>query len=163
MGVVYLAEERGLGRQVAIKVLSDELADDDGLRTRFLRESRLAASINHPNILPVFHAGEASGCSYLVMPLVDGADLRTVLQEAGRLEPERAVRLVEQVASALDAAHERGLVHRDVKPANVLVERPGSGAERCYLSDFGLARRSAPETRLTASGQLVGTLPYIAP
>src|SRR3954452_22664925 len=150
MGVVYLAEEEGLGRRVAIKVLSDELADDPGLRTRFLRESRLAASINHPNILPVFHAGEAGGCSYLVMPLIDGADLRAVLQQAGRLPPERTVRVVEQVAGALDAAHEHGLVHRDVKPANVLIERPGTTGERCYLSDFGLAR-GAPDTRLTAT------------
>ncbi len=157
MGVVYLATELALERRVALKLIAPELAGDTSFRERFLRESRLAASIDHPNILPVYAAGEADGELYLATRFVDGTDLRALLA-TGSLLRERALTLVGQVADALDAAHARGLVHRDVKPGNVLVD----AADHCYLSDFGLTTQrntgGAP-----ASGRLVGSLDYLAP
>src|SRR5881396_1355733 len=148
MGVVYRATELGLDRPVALKLIAPELAGDAAFRERFLRESRLAASIDHPGILPVYAAGEADGEVYLATRYVAGTDLRATLEEDGPLTPERALPLVEQVADALDAAHERGLVHRDVKPANVLVDERG----HCYLADFGLSRRLAEQP--TSLGRL---------
>ena len=159
MGVVYRATELGLHRPVALKLIAPELAGDAAFRERFLRESRLAASIDHPGILPVYAAGEADGEVYLATRYVAGTDLRATLEEDGPLTPERALPLVEQVADALDAAHERGLVHRDVKPANVLVD----SGDHCYLCDFGLTKRLGEGGAITVAGGLAGTLDYLAP
>ena len=157
MGVVYRATELALDRPVALKLIAPELAGDAAFRERFLRESRLAASIDHAGILPVYTAGEANGELYLANRFVDGTDLRALLEQ-GPLPAERALSLVGQVADALDAAHARGLVHRDVKPGNVLVD----AADHCYLSDFGLTTQLRAGDK-TASGVLTGTLDYLAP
>jgi serine/threonine protein kinase len=133
MGMVYLAEDVALRRKVAVKVISVPVAQDGGFRARFLRESRLAA-IDHPNIIPVYEAGEEGGLLFLAMRYVDGSDLRSVIRRGGGLAAERAVEVVRQVGSALDAAHERGLVHRDVKPGNILLAR-GSRGDHAYLCD----------------------------
>ncbi len=162
MGVVYRAVQISLGRQVALKVIAGTLSDNVAFRDRFVRESRLAASLDHPNVIPVFAAGEADGVLYIAMRYVDGTDLRSLIAAEGRLEPLRAAGVIAQVASALEAAHERGLVHRDVKPANVLVASRGGG-EHVYLTDFGLTKRSASESGLTSAGEWVGTLDYVAP
>jgi Protein kinase domain len=157
MGVVYRATELALDRPVALKLIAPELTGDESFRERFLRESRLAASIDHAGILPVYAAGEVEGELYLASRYVAGTDLRS-LADDGPLAPERAIGLVGQVADALDAAHERGLVHRDVKPGNVLVD----SADHCYLSDFGLTTRRV-EGGTTATGGLAGSLDYLAP
>ena len=148
MGVVYRATQLALDRTVAVKAIAPALAQDDAYRERFQRESHLAASIDHPNVIPVYEAGEFDGTLYLIMRWVDGTDLRALVTDEGRLEPERAVRLLRPVASALAAAHRRGLVHRDVKPANVLIARgDGEDDEHVYLTDFGIARRTDSESR----------------
>jgi YVTN family beta-propeller protein len=162
MGVVYRASQISLGRTVALKVIAERFAEHDAFRDRFVRESRLAASIDHPNVIPVYAAGDEDGLLYIAMRFVDGTDLRTLLARGGPLAPRRAANVVAQVAAALDAAHERGLVHRDVKPANVLVAAPGA-ADHVYLTDFGLTKRSASDSGLTASGEWVGTIDYVAP
>ncbi len=162
MGVVYRATQLSLGRPVALKVIASGLAGEEGFRDRFGRESRLAASLDHPNVIPVYAAGEHDGVLYIAMRYVEGTDLRALIRRESRLDPLRAAGVVAQVASALDAAHERGLVHRDVKPANVLVAARGGG-EHVYLTDFGLTKRSASESSLTAAGEWVGTLDYVAP
>jgi serine/threonine protein kinase len=159
MGVVYHATDLSLDRPVALKVLAEELAKDAGFRRRFVTESKLAAALDHPNIVPIHAAGEQDGILYIAMRFVPGDDLRTLLRVAGRIEPERAVRLIAQVASALDAAHAHGLVHRDVKPANVLV----TAEDHVYLTDFGLSKRADADTQATRTGQVLGTLDYIAP
>ena len=165
MSVVYLAEHDWLQRKVALKVLAPQLADDERFRERFVRESRLAASLDHPNVIPIYEAGASGGDLFIAMRFVEGSDLRTLLHEGGALEPARAIGILRQVASALDAAHEQGLVHRDVKPANVLLARPRSSepVEHVYLSDFGLTKRSASDSAVTGTGQFVGTLDYAAP
>src|SRR6476661_10045053 len=119
MGVVYLAEQVRLRRRIALKVITPELAEDEKFRQRFERESQLAASLDHPNVIPVYEAGEADGVLFISMKYVEGRDLRAIIRAEGRLAPSRAARFVAEVAAALDAAHARGLVHRDVKPANV--------------------------------------------
>jgi serine/threonine protein kinase len=164
MSTVYLAEHAGLKRRVALKVLAAELAGDDRFRERFIRESELAASLEDPNVLPVYEAGEHDGVLFIAMRYVDGTDLRTLIHEQGPLELTRVERIVDQVANALDAAHAKGLVHRDVKPGNILVA-PGSGsrAEHAYLSDFGLSKRAASDSGLTGTGVFAGTLNYAAP
>jgi YVTN family beta-propeller protein len=162
MGTVYRAEDTRLGRKVAVKLISPELAEDGRFRERFLRESRVAASLDHPHIVPIHQAGEADGALYLAMRHVEGSDLARLIAEEGPLEPGRAVALLEQIADALDAAHERGLVHRDVKPSNILVARAG-GKEHAYLSDFGLTKNASSLSGLTISGQILGTLDYVAP
>ncbi len=164
MGVVYLATHTGLDRKVALKLLTPDYADDEGFRARFLRESKLAASIDHPNIIPVYDAGEIEGTFYLAMRYVEGVDLETRLRQ-GALTPRQSVHLLAQVASALDAAHEAGLVHRDVKPANILIAS-GKGVDRddhAYLTDFGLTKHRGSQTGLTRAGGFIGTLEYIAP
>lgn len=162
MGVVYRAMQISLGRLVALKVIVGPLSDNVAFRERFVRESRLTASLDHPNVIPVFAAGESDGVLYIAMRYVDGTDLRSLMAAEGRLDPLRAAGVIAQVASALEAAHERGLVHRDVKPANVLVAARGGG-EHVYLTDFGLTKRSASESGLTSAGEWVGTLDYVAP
>jgi serine/threonine-protein kinase len=161
MSVVYLAHDTRLKRNVALKLLAPELAEDEGFRMRFLRESQLAASLDHPNVVPVYEAGEVDGLLYIAMRYVPGTDLKALLRAEGALGPERALMLVGQVASALDAAHERGLVHRDVKPSNVLLTgRPGN--EHCYLSDFGLSTTTSDRS-VADPGKIVGTIDYVAP
>jgi YVTN family beta-propeller protein len=162
MSTVYLAEDNRLGRKVALKLLAHELAEDERFRTRFLRESRLAASIDHSSIVPVYEAGEVDGVLYIAMRRVEGTDLRQLLRKEGPLEPERALFLLAQVGDALDIAHAKGLVHRDVKPSNILVARE-SGREHCYLSDFGLTKSAASLGDLTEAGHLLGTIDYVAP
>ncbi len=162
MGVVYLATQLSLDRPVALKAIAPELADDVTFRERFKRESRIAASIEHPNVIPVYEAGEGDGLLYLTMRYVEGTDLKALLEADGTLEPARAARLLAQVAAALAAAHRRDLMHRDVKPANVLVDREG-GREHAYLTDFGIARHVAATSGLTKTGSVVGTLDYLAP
>jgi serine/threonine protein kinase len=167
MGEVYRAVQLSLGRRVALKVLAPKLAADDVFRRRFLRESRIAASIDHPSIIPIYETGEDGGLLYIAMRYVDGMDLSTLLRREGRLEPARALAIMAQVASALDAAHARGLVHRDVKPANILLAAgPAGGDGHCYLCDFGIIKEvnaQQAQSALTATDQFVGTIPYVAP
>jgi len=162
MGVVYRATQLSLDRPVALKAIAPELAGDVMFRERFKRESRIAASIEHPNVIPVYEAGEGEGLLYLTMRYVEGTDMRALIEEHGSLEPTRAARLVAQVAAALAAAHRRDLMHRDVKPANVLIDRDGE-REHAYLTDFGIARHVAATSGLTQTGSVVGTLDYLAP
>ena len=162
MGIVYRARQRLPDRIVALKVISSEYAEDPEFRTRFEREAAIAAQIEHPNVIPVHAVGEADGTLFIAMRFVDGVDLRKVLTQEGRLEPSRAAAIVDQVAQALDAAHARGLVHRDVKPANILVSSSG-GREHVYLSDFGLARHVVGSHGLTGTGAFIGTIDYVAP
>ena len=161
MSVVYLAHDPRLNRNVALKLLAPELAEDEAFRVRFLRESQLAASLDHPNVVPVYEAGEVDGLLYIAMRYVSGTDLKALLRAQGALTPERALALAAQVASALDAAHERGLVHRDVKPSNVLLTGR-SGKEHCYLADFGLST-STSDRSVADARQVVGTIDYVAP
>jgi ABC-type transport system substrate-binding protein len=165
MGIVYLAEHIDLGRKVALKLLPPQLASDPRFRERFIRESRTAASLDHPNVIPIYEAGESDGRLFLAMRYVDGTDLARVLHDEGRLDPARAIGILKQVAGALDAAHERGLVHRDVKPANVMLTSVASSGEdeHVYLTDFGLTKRMASESGITDTGQFVGSLDYAAP
>jgi len=159
MGVVYRARQLDLDRIVALKVIAPALAEDQAFRERFIRESRHAASIDHPNVIPVFAAGESDGVLYLTMRFVEGDDLRTLVRREGPLPGERAVGIVRQVGAALDAAHERGVVHRDVKPANVLLD----AGDHAYLTDFGLTKRVDSVSGDTRTGGWVGTLGYVAP
>jgi serine/threonine protein kinase len=162
MGVVYRATQLGLDRPVALKVIASELADSLDFRNRFKSEAQLAASIDHPNVVPVYEAGEADGVLYLAMRFVEGTDLRSLVAGTERgLEPDHAVRIVWQVGAALDAAHRRGLVHRDVKPPNVLVAQEGE--EHAYLTDFGLTKHAAAAGGITRTGQFVGTPDFSAP
>jgi ABC-type cobalamin/Fe3+-siderophores transport system ATPase subunit len=162
MGVVYRAVDPRLGRRVALKLIAPEKAQDERFRKRFLGESQLAASLDHSNVVPVYDAGEAEGHLYIAMRYVEGTDLHTLLAHEAPLAPERALALVGQVAAALDAAHARGLVHRDVKPANILVTEE-TGREHCYLSDFGLTRGPDPGSSPSEPAHLSGTVAYTAP
>jgi DNA-binding beta-propeller fold protein YncE len=161
MGVVYRATHIRLNRPVALKVIAPDLAGEADFRARFERESQLAASIDHPNVLPVYEAGEADGRLFIAMRFVEGTDLGALIEHEGRLDPARAARIVAQVGAALDAAHRRGLVHRDVKPANVLIT--GDDLEHAYLADFGVSKSGETGGGLTKTGALVGTLAYVAP
>ncbi|HEY2966207.1 MAG TPA: serine/threonine-protein kinase, partial [Actinomycetota bacterium] len=161
--VVYLAEHLRLGRRVALKVLAPHLAEDEMFRERFIRESRIAAGLDHPNVVTVYDAGEVEDGLYISMRYVEGSDLGRILRDEGALEPPRAILILSQVASGLDAAHGQGLVHRDVKPGNVLLENPGSVRERAYLSDFGISKRTTTGSGLTRTGQFVGTVDFVAP
>src|SRR3954466_7543488 len=159
MGVVYQAQHVHLGRTVALKLLAPELSGNEDFRARFLREARLAAELDHPGIVTVYDAGDVDGVLYLAMRFVRGTDLAEVLTERGPLSAAETTAILEQVAAALDAAHAAGLVHRDVKPANVMIE-----GQRCYLTDFGLTKRASSDSQqLTAAGQFLGTVDYVAP
>ena len=156
MGVVFKATDLSLDRPVALKLVAPELAEDERFRERFLNEPRLAASLDHPNVVPIYEAGEHDSQLYLAMRYVEGSDLSTVLQTEGKLAPDEALWIVGQVAAALDQAHSRGLVHRDVKPANVLLD-PN---EHAYLSDFGISTQMGGAA---ADSGHTGTLDYLAP
>jgi Protein kinase domain len=163
MAVVFRASDERLGRQVALKILAPALAADDAFRQRFIRESRAAAAVDDPHIIPVFEAGDAAGVLFIAMRYVGGGDVRTLVRTNGPLPASRVAAILSPVASALDAAHMAGLVHRDVKPANILIDtRPGR-PDHVYLSDFGLSKGTAASTGLTGLGQFLGTLDYISP
>jgi serine/threonine protein kinase len=161
MSEVYRAENPRLGNMVALKLLASQLAEDELFRERFVRESRLAAALDHPNVLPVYDAGEVDGRSYIAMRYVNGPDLKSLIEQ-GELPLERVVEIVRQVAGALDCAHGRGLLHRDVKPGNILIDNTGDG-DHAYLADFGVAKHSQSSSGLTRTGQFVGTIDYISP
>ncbi|EHN12197.1 putative serine/threonine-protein kinase pknH [Patulibacter medicamentivorans] len=163
MGAVYLAEHLSLRRPVALKIVTAALAEDPAFRERFEREARLAARLDHPNVVAVYDAGVHEAGPWLAMRYVDGQDLSRRLRaaEGGRLTPEAAVRVIEQVAAGLDHAHAAGLVHRDVKPANVLIEDGDAG--RALLADFGLTKEVGDADDLTATGVVVGSVDYLAP
>ncbi|GHE04801.1 serine/threonine-protein kinase [Streptomyces alanosinicus] len=165
MAVVYRARDLRLGRTVALKLLAPEFTRNDAFRRRFAQESRVAAAIDHPNIVPVFEAGETDGILYIAMCYVPGQDLRALIDQEGPLPVPAALRITAQLASALDAAHARELVHRDVKPANVMVAKgvDSDHPEHVYLTDFGLAKKSLSLTGFTTAGEFVGTLDYVAP
>jgi hypothetical protein len=158
MGVVYRATELRLGRPVALKLVAGDRAAEPELRERFTREARLTAAIEHPNVVPVYGAGEEDGHLYLIMRYVAGTDLQALLRAEGRLGPGRAADVIAQIADALDAAHAAGLVHRDVKPGNVLI-----GGDHVYLSDFGITRVQSGETEITDSGVWIGTVDFMSP
>ena len=165
MSVVYQAENPRLGSTVALKVLAPELATDDVFRARFLEESRIAASLNHPNVIPIYDTGSSAGLLYIAMRYVSGTDLRQMLKKRGRLIPSTALFLTGQAARALDAAHRRGLVHRDVKPGNLLIERGSDDGDpdHVYLADFGITKHAMSRSGMTATGQFLGTVDYVAP
>jgi hypothetical protein len=165
MSVVYQAENPRLGSLMALKVLAPELATDDAFRARFLEESRTAASLNHPNVIPIYDTGSSAGLLYIAMRYVSGTDLRQMLKKRGRILPATAVFLLGQAARALDAAHRKGLVHRDVKPGNLLIEQDdeGNDPDHLYLTDFGITKHVTSRSGLTATGQFMGTIDYVAP
>jgi tRNA A-37 threonylcarbamoyl transferase component Bud32 len=159
MGIVYRAEELALQRQVALKLILSEYAEEERFRERFRRESRIAAAIDHQNVIPIFDAGDEDSVLYIMMRLVEGTDLRTLIANEGGLAPLRAARIVRQVGAALDAAHARGMLHRDVKPSNVLLAR----RDHVYLTDFGLAKPADAVRELTRQGTVVARAEYVAP
>ncbi len=162
MGVVYRATKLALDRERALKVIAPALSNDIRFQERFKRESRMAAAIEHPNVIPVHDAGEENGMLFLAMRLVEGSDLHRVVQAERRLGHVRTAGIIAGVGAALDAAHAQGLVHRDVKPANVLIE-PSADGERVYLTDFGITRATGGGETLTGTGEFVGSVEYIAP
>ncbi len=165
MSVVYQAENPRLGSAIALKVLPPELATDEVFRARFLNESRIAASLHHPNVIPVYDMGSQEDLLYIAMRYVSGTDLRQIVRKRGQVSPDRALFLVGQAARALDAAHREGLVHRDVKPGNLLIERGGDDddPDHLYLADFGISKHAMSRSGLTLTGQFLGTIDYVAP
>ena len=158
-GAVYLARDEHLDRAVALKVLAPELTRDQRFRERFLRESRVAAALDNPHIVPIYAAGESDGALFLAMRHVEGSDLGEIVAEAGRLDAQRTLAILIQIAEALDAAHGQDLIHRDVKPANILV----AAGDRAYLCDFGLAKHAATINSLSRDTAFAGTIDYISP
>ncbi|TMK27401.1 MAG: serine/threonine protein kinase, partial [Actinobacteria bacterium] len=158
MGLVYLAEHERLGRKAALKLLIPDLARDETFRERFVRESQLIAAIEHPNIIPIYDAGEVDGLLYVAMRYVEGQDLKTLIEREGRLSTDRALEIVGSAGAALDAAHARELVHRDVKPANILLDAPSG---RTFLTDFGIAKLAKSSS--TQTGMFIGTVGYTPP
>jgi serine/threonine protein kinase len=164
MSVVFQAENPRLGNVVALKVLAPELASQDVFRTRFLHESRTAASLNHPNVVPIYDVGPCGDLLYIAMRYVTGTDLRALLKKERQIPPEKALMITGQVARALDAAHRRGLVHRDVKPGNILLEEEtDDDPVHVYLADFGITKHTLSRSGLTSTGEFLGTIDYVAP
>jgi serine/threonine-protein kinase len=163
MAIVFRARDERLGRQVALKILAPALATNAAFRQRFIREARAAAAVDDPHIIPVFEAGDAGGVLFIAMRYISGGDVRTLVAREGPLSARRAAAIISPVASALDAAHAVGLVHRDVKPANMLIDVGPGRPDHVYLSDFGLSKGAYSAAGLTASGQFFGTPDYMAP
>jgi serine/threonine protein kinase len=162
MGAIYLATEITTKRAVALKLVRPEFADDQEFRARFERESRLTAQLDHPHVVPLYQAGEVNGVLFSAARFIDGIDVEALIAYHGALHPRWAARVTAHVASALDAAHQHGLIHRDVKPANILVE-DREGEAHAYLADFGLSRHVSSRSGLTHTGMWVGTIDYAAP
>jgi serine/threonine protein kinase len=158
-GVLYRARQVRLDRPVALKLVEPDVARDPVIRERLRREARTVAALDHPNVVPLYEAGEEGGTVYVVTRWVDGTELGTLIMSEGSLEPRRAARIAAQIAAALEGAHEKGLVHRDVKPSNVILTHE----DHAYLTDFGLAKRAATAPGLTAADQMLGTVDYVAP
>jgi serine/threonine protein kinase len=159
LGILYRARQVRLDRPVALKLVEPTVARDPVIRERLRREARAVAALDHPNIVPLYEAGEESGTVYIVTRWVEGTELGTLIQDSGPLEPERAARIAAQIAAALDVAHDKGLIHRDVKPSNVILTRE----DHVYLTDFGLAKRAETAAGLTAVDAMLGTVDYVAP
>ncbi len=159
LGILYHARQLRLDRPVALKLVEAEVARDPIVRERLRREARAVAALDHPNVVPLYEAGEEDGTVYIVTRWVDGTELGTLIQTRGPLDPDRAARIAAQIASGLEVAHEKGLIHRDVKPSNVIV----TPEDHVYLTDFGLAKRAGTAPGLTAVDQMLGTVDYVAP
>ena len=159
IGILYRARQVRLNRPVALKLVEAEVAREPVVRERLRREARTVAALDHPNVVPLYEAGEEDGTVYIVTRWVDGTELGTLIQRDGPLEPGRAARVCAQIASALEVAHEKGLVHRNVKPSNALL----TAEDHVYLTDFGLSKRAESASGFTAAGQLLGTIDYVAP
>ena len=159
IGILYRARQLRLDRPVALKVVEPDVAADPVMRERLRREARTVAALDHPNVVPLYEAGEENGTVFIVTRWVDGTELGTLVRSEGPLEPARAARIAAQIASALEVAHEKGLVHRDVKPSNVLV----TSEDHVYLTDFGLTKRADSASGFTGAQQMLGTIDYVAP
>jgi serine/threonine protein kinase len=159
IGILYRARQLRLDRPVALKLVESDVARDPVVRERLRREARMVAALDHPNVVPLYAAGEEDGTVYIVTRWVEGTELGTLIHGAGPLEPGRAARTAAQIAAALGVAHEKGLVHRDVKPSNVIL----TAEDHVYLTDFGLAKRAGTAAGLTAVDQMLGTVDYVAP
>ena len=159
IGILYRARQLRLDRPVALKLVGPEVAGDPVVRERLRREARMVAALDHPNVVPLYEAGEEGGTVYIVTRWVEGTELGTLILSEGPMEPGRAARTAAQIAAALEVAHEQGLIHRDVKPSNVIL----TGEDHVYLTDFGLAKRAATAPGLTAVDQMLGTVDYVAP
>jgi serine/threonine protein kinase len=159
LGILYRARQLKLDRPVALKLVEPDVAKHPVVRERLRREARAVASLDHPNVVPLYEAGELDGTVYIVTRWVDGTELGTLIHREGPMEPDRAARIAAQIAAALETAHEKGLVHRDVKPSNVILTRE----DHAYLTDFGLAKRAETDPGLTAVDQMLGTVDYVAP
>ncbi|MBV8431877.1 MAG: serine/threonine protein kinase, partial [Solirubrobacterales bacterium] len=159
LGILYRARQLRLDRPVALKIVEAELARDPVVRERLRREARAVAALDHPNVVPLYEAGESDGTIYIVTRWVEGTELGVLISNEGSLEPRRAARIAAQIATALETAHEKGLIHRDVKPSNVIVTSEG----HVYLTDFGLAKRAETAAGLTRADQMLGTVDYVAP
>jgi len=159
IGILYRARQLRLDRPVALKLVESDVARDPVIRERLRREARTVATLDHPNVVPLYEAGEEEGTVYIATQWVDGTELGTLIHGDGPLEPARAARIAAQIAAALEVAHEKGLVHRDVKPSNVIV----TSEDHVYLTDFGLAKRAGTAAGLTGMDKLLGTIDYVAP
>jgi serine/threonine protein kinase len=159
IGILYRARQLRHDRPVALKLVEPEVAGDPLVRERLRREARTVAALDHPNVVPLYEAGEENGTVFIVTRWVDGTELGTLVQREGHLEPARAARIAAQIASALEVAHEKGLIHRDVKPSNMIV----TPEDHVYLTDFGLTKREGSAEGLTMAAHLLGTIDYVAP
>jgi serine/threonine protein kinase len=159
IGILYRARQLRLDRPVALKLVEPEVAREPVVRERLRREARTVAALDHPNVVPLYEAGEENGTVYIVTRWVEGTELGTLIRRDGPLDPARAARIAAQIASALDVAHEKGLIHRDVKPSNVIV----AADDHVYLTDFGLTKRAESVSGFTAAGEMLGTIDYVAP
>ena len=159
IGVLYRARQMRLDRPVALKLVEAEVAEDPVVREQLRREARTVAALDHPNIVPLYEAGEEGGTVYIVTRWIDGTELGTLIRRDGPLKPRRAARVAAQIASALEVAHEKGLVHRDIKPSNAIL----TPEDHVYLTDFGLSKRAGSASGFTGAGKMLGTIDYVAP